>query len=48
MTFALAAVFRPFVALGLIFLIAAPVKRLAERKLPEGYLRRILLFSWRV
>lgn len=48
MSLGLAAALRPFVALLLIAWVAAPIKRCAERNLPAGLLRRVLLFSWRV
>jgi hypothetical protein len=39
---------RPFIALLLIVLFAAPIKRLVQRKMKDGKLKRFLLFSWKV
>lgn len=48
MTWALALVVKPLVLIGLFALIVWPITRLVSRYLPEGRLKRVLFFSWRV
>jgi hypothetical protein len=44
MTFALAAFFRPFVIAAFILLILIPVRLACEKWIPEGKLKRFLLY----
>lgn len=37
---------RPFVAFLIVALITRPIRKLVERKLPDGRLKRILLFRF--
>lgn len=39
---------RPFIALILVVVFALPVKWAVQKWMPEGKLKRILLFSWKV
>ena len=48
MTFIIAAMLRPFVALLLIALIARPIRQTVERRMIEGKMKSILLLSWKV
>ena len=48
MTMMLGAALRPFLALALIWLVAAPIARLIRRYMPSCKLKDILFFSWRV
>lgn len=45
MSFALASLLKPFVALLVIGLLAAPVKRLVQRRMKPGKLKRFLLWE---
>jgi len=36
----------PFAALLLVFLFARPVKKLVERRMKDGRLKRLLLLRW--
>ena len=48
MTFAIAAFLRPFAALLVLWLICWPIKKAAQKYLPEGRLKRFLFISWKV
>lgn len=45
MSFAIASFLKPFVALLVIGLFAAPVKRLVQRRMKPGRLKRLLLWE---
>jgi len=45
MSFAIASLLKPFVALLFIWLFASPVKRLVERRMKPGKLKRFLLWE---
>jgi hypothetical protein len=45
MSFAIASLLKPFVALLVIGLFAAPVKRLVQRRMKPGKLKRLLLWE---
>lgn len=45
MSFAIASFLKPFVALLVIGLLAAPVKRLVQRRMKPGKLKRFLLLE---
>lgn len=45
MSFAIASLLKPFVALLFIALFAAPVKRLVQRRMKPGRLKRLLLWE---
>ncbi len=48
MTFFIGYMLSPFLAFLLIAFIARPVSNWLRLRLPEGRLKNILLFSWRV
>ncbi len=44
----IAIVLKPFIALAVFAGIVIPIELAVKRALPEGKLKRILFFSWRV
>lgn len=46
MTMFLAMLAKPFILFAML-MAAWPIKRLIEKKMPDGRLKRILLFSWK-
>ena len=45
MSFAIASLLKPFAALLVIWLFASPVKRLVQRRMKPGKLKRLLLLE---
>jgi hypothetical protein len=45
MSFAIASLLKPFAALLVIWLFASPVKRLVQRRMKPGRLKRLLLLE---
>jgi len=48
MNWVVALMIKPFALIVLFVLIVWPIERWIAKRIPEGRLKRILLFSWRV
>ena len=47
-TWQIAVVLKPLIAIAIMCLIVVPIKWIFWKLIPEGKLKRILFFSWRV